>query len=112
MGRFPRGEREWEGFVELAQPLQFGGMDRRAFFLVLTISYAVYTAISFLVALLFFIIFFGSMRYLTRVDPHIITVLGAAAAHPHSWYDYDAAPSHKGYGPVVDPPMECWPHRP
>ena len=111
MQRFPRGEQEWEGFLQLAEPLQLMGVDRRAFFLSAIFSYVLYMSMGFMVSAVIFVLILGVFRALSRMDPHIITVLGAAASQPHGWYDYDSAPSPQGMGAVIRPPLDCWPHR-
>ena len=108
--RFPRGRQEWEGFVQLAEPLQLMGVDRKAFFLCAIFSYVLYMTTGFMVAVAVFICLLGFFRFLARIDPHIITVAQAAFTFIHAWYDYDSPPSPESMGPVIEPPLDCWPH--
>ena len=95
----------------MSEPLQLLGMDRRAFFLVMIVAYVMYQTISFFTGVVVGFVCFTVMREMSRRDPHIISILRSAATHVHSWYDYDCSPSDEGMGPVVTPPLTCWPHR-
>ena len=108
--RFPRGQQEWEGFVQLAEPLQLMGVDRKAFFLCAIFSYVIYMTAGFMLGAGVFILLLGFFRYIARIDPHIITVAQAAFKYTHAWYDYDSPPSPDHMGPIIDPPPDDWPH--
>ena len=101
MQRFPVGEEPWYGYALLASPSMIIGVDRRAFFLVCTFSYIVYTATGLLMGVLLFGVSIFGARYLCRRDPHIMTILPAAAMHQRTWYDYADAPSPLAYGPII-----------
>ena len=105
-GKRVTGSQEWEGFWVLCEPRQLLGLDRRATALIGIVGYVLWQATSFLVGLLITVILYATLRKLSDYDPHILTVLSAAASLPSAWYDPGLAPGPLGVGPVIisDPP--------